>query len=1357
MILRFVFLFLLTLSSFALHAQEYITNVQHYLLDKGLETRNIKTAFKDSQGFMWFSTDIGVYRFDGYQFKHFHKNKTTNAPIFTSRMTEDDEQNIWFFHPNAQGESKDVSILPFGRDTLVNIYDFFKEKLPFPTQDISKIDFQQTTSNIWMINMQGEVYEYSKGTFTKILDISTAPFEYSKIYGYGPTQIRKDQNGNRWVTTLTQLFKIAPNGKIEKEIPLPFPTTFEIDASDHLWFSHIEEGLFLLEGDNLIQKDPFIDTYDNNYGHYYIDSQYPYIVASKTNKTFDFIVYDTQDGKKIDFKNLELPSVTTPISSFFIENINTIWVCSFNGIYRIHVTRNPYFQYINEHSTRGIIRGNNDKIWVASYGGFFELDSEKNNASQLIDKKINVAQGIKKDNEGNYWMGYMSSKIYKFENSNFDEAKIYNLKAAENVGDIYTVHQNNMTNTYWAGTQRGLYHYDLQSDSFTIYSKTNGFDEINTSLIRDIKDVDSSKNILVASSKGIFQIDPNRGITNHFCSQNNNFPFDYINFIHTDLQDGTLWMGTAQGGLIHWDFPSGEPRQITTKDGLTDNMVYAVYEDEDGFLWLPSNNGLMRFNKKTEEVNTLTTNDGISHNEFNYQSHFQDKDGRLYFGGLRGVNAFHPKEINLSNANAKIHLRNIETLNFQTGEMISMWDDYQQTKNIEFNTNDKSIKLSLALLDYDNPDQNSFKYKIDGLENNWNNIEGRSLRFNGFPYGKYTLLIKGKDPHGQWSNEILKIPVCIIQPIYKTWWFLAIATLLIIWVTAKLVSYRKTALLTKRNLELEQEVSKRTAELQKDKEVIEKQANELQKDKEVIEKQADELQKLDALKTQFFANVTHELRTPLSLIIGPLKHLMNTTQLDEKTLRSLSAIAQNGETLKDLVEEILDLSRYDLHKLQLNKQPVHFLSKIKKCAAGFDIQAQQREIDFQLLFQLPLDIQLNVDSRKIQKIVTNLLSNAFKFSKCCDRIVLNISEHENEILIQVTDSGSGISEEELPKIFDRFYQSKQNRTDQNGGLGIGLALSRSLAKMMGGTLTATSTLGIGSTFTFKFPKEERSEKITQQKEIETLLAEVGNEKVSFNKKNKNTVLIVEDTLGMQIFIQDILSPYVNTIIANHGIHALQILNKNGKIDLIISDIMMPEMDGFTLLDKLKSDERFQSIPVIMLTALTAKYNKDKAITFGVDDYLTKPFDPDELIATVSSLLENVALRKEAYVPEIISKNDLEVNINLPPLESAELKWLKQLESLSFEKVTTPNFKIGQLAFEMAIGERQLNRKVKKITGLTPGNYLKEIRLQKARQLLENKAYDTVAEVSYLVGFTTPQYFSKLYKKRFGKLPSDYFR
>ena len=304
-------------------------------------------------------------------------------------------------------------------------------------------------------------------------------------------------------------------------------------------------------------------------------------------------------------------------------------------------------------------------------------------------------------------------------------------------------------------------------------------------------------------------------------------------------------------------------------------------------------------------------------------------------------------------------------------------------------------------------------------------------------------------------------------------------------------------------------------------------------------------------------------------------------------------------------------------------------------------------------------------------------------------------------------------------------------------------------------------MGKGTTFTFEFPKETivREPALIEQNISPTIITKQSST-ISIPTIIANgfdhTILIVEDHLQMQAFIQELLQSFANTILANNGREALEILKeKNHNINLIISDVMMPEMDGFTFLEIIKNENQWQLIPTIMLTARADISDKLNALTIGVDDYLIKPFEPEELIARVKNILENIDLRKEKDTTNgTLDKEDEPV---LETLESADIKWLKELEILAFDKVTSPNFNIGQLAYEMAIGERQLNRKVKKITGLTPGNYLKEIKLQKARQFLESKAYSTVAEISYEVGFNTPQYFSKIYKIRFGKLPSEYFK
>ena len=521
----------------------------------------------------------------------------------------------------------------------------------------------------------------------------------------------------------------------------------------------------------------------------------------------------------------------------------------------------------------------------------------------------------------------------------------------------------------------------------------------------------------------------------------------------------------------------------------------------------------------------------------------------------------------------------------------------------------------------------------------------------------------------------------------------------------------------------------------------------------LIKQQKEELEKLDEIKTQFFANVTHELRTPLTLIIGPLKQLMKDKTLDENTLLKLNTIAQNGAQLKTLVEELLDLSRYDANKLILVKKPVHFLSFLKTWAARFELEAKDKGIDFKMEYQLPIDLSLNLDVKKLEKIVSNLLINAFKFSQKGDSIIFKISELNNQIQIQVEDTGKGIHEKDLPHIFKRYFQSNQTDSQLLGGLGIGLAMAKELTQLMDGQLSADSTLGQGSIFTLFFPKEKII--IPDEIEVSSSYNPVPANTIvplsKQSKQHKHTILIVEDNPDMSAYIQDLMSPLAQTLVARNGLEALDLLeNDNHDIQMIISDVMMPEMDGITLLEKLKASEKWQLIPTVMLTARTDLSVKIKALTIGVDDYLIKPFEPEELIARVNSSLQNIKLRQ---TPDTSPATTLATE--LPKIESANLKWLKNLETIAFEKITQPHFNTVHLADELAISERQLSRKLKKATGLAPGAYLKEIRLQKARQLLENQAFVTVAEISYHIGFNTPQYFSTIYKERFGKLPSEY--
>ena len=1349
---RILQLLLFTILSLSIHAQEYIKSVQHYNLEKGLETRSILSAFKDSDGFMWFGSDIGAYRFDGVEFKSYQRKRANNTSLFTSIITEDDQKNKWLFHPNHKGEvGGDISILPKDVDTLIAFNDFFKNTLPFPTEEMI-LPYPNTSKAILIISKKsGEVYEYTNGKFQKIFNVSTKPIDIVHAYNL---LVDKDEKGNTWLVYDQQLYKILPDGTNLKKEDLPEKSLrLQIDQG-RFWLIR-DSMLYVKENeDSPLKKAAFeLENTKDNLKQYRQQVRYGNIIVGKGKKSTRFSLMDYDNNITIDFDNLieKLDFDFEYPNYHYFENKNTLWICTYDGVLRIEFKKELFRKVFQETSTRNIIRGENDKIWIASDRGFFEVDSLGKSPFKLIDEKMNTIQGGIKDTEGNYWFGSRGRGVYKLEKNDLWNFKKYSLNQKRRGVAILTIFQNKKDKRIWAAGLGGIYTYDVALDSFVIYDKIKDVEELEESTIRDIKSIEEGRTLLFASSIGIFQIDTQTGESKHYCSKNNSFPYDNIIYIHKDKKDGTLWIGTNQGGLIHWNFETGKIERFTKKEGLSDNKIYAVYEDELGYLWLPSNNGLMRFDKKTKEVTTFKKEDGLVHDEFNFFSHFQDEDGTLYFGGIRGVTSFHPKDIRVTGERPNLKLMNLEVLDEKGENLISGLEEYNAAKQIELSPSKATFKLTASLLDYKNPSANQYFYKIEGLENQWNLMEGNSIRMNGLPSGNYKISVKAKNSEGLWSANQLEIPIRMLKPFFLRWWFLALMALLL-YGLVRLTIESRTYLLEKDKQKLAEEVAKRTEQIEED--------------KAVIEKQAEDLKKLDELKSRFFSNVTHELRTPLTLIIGPLKQLLKSESLDTpKARKVLKAIAQNGDQLKDLVEEILDLSRLDARKLMLNKEPVRLRNVIERWITNFEPEAENRKIKFKLEYGAATNLYLDLDTQKLERIVVNLLANAFKFTREGDAITLSVSEEDHQIKIEVKDTGLGIHKDDLPNIFQRFYQSNQIHRNLQGGLGIGLSLCDELAKLMNGKISATSKLGYGSTFTLVFPKE-KVEGVMSPRDEEAYRRPLKIEKRKdiIDSGERKNILIVEDNVQMQNFVQEVLEPFANIQIANNGKEALKILHyQSSDIDLIVSDVMMPEMDGFTLLEILKMEKRWQMTPVVMLTARADIQDKISALTIGVDDYIVKPFEPDELVARVQNLLIKLDLRNEPIEPRQTdesqkeTKEGYEMENVFEEVESADAKWLKEVEQIAVENITTPNFNVTQFAFEVHLGERQLSRKLKKMTGMSPGSYLKEVRLQKARHLLENRAFFTVAEVANHVGFNTTEYFSKIFKERFGKLPKEYFR
>jgi signal transduction histidine kinase/DNA-binding response OmpR family regulator len=552
---------------------------------------------------------------------------------------------------------------------------------------------------------------------------------------------------------------------------------------------------------------------------------------------------------------------------------------------------------------------------------------------------------------------------------------------------------------------------------------------------------------------------------------------------------------------------------------------------------------------------------------------------------------------------------------------------------------------------------------------------------------------------------------------------------------------RNTRILLERQKELETTVAERTEQIEKD--------------KAFIENQSEELKALDKVKSKFFANISHELRTPLTLILGPLSYVLDNPEAWEKEniQQQLLVMQRNGKSLMELIEEILDLSKLEANKLELHEEATPVVQFFEYLFFVFKPQFKSQGIDYDLVLNVKEDLHILMDRKKMEKVLNNFLSNAIKFTPENGKITLSVIETDTQLKITISDNGKGIHPNDLPYIFDRFYQSKQPDQQLYGGTGIGLALVNELAQLMGGKAYAESTLGQGSNFYFNIPKKEIA--------AEQMLPRITNEDIELEQIDSIgtafTILVVEDNDDMRNFISQLLqNKYERVLLSKNGVEGLNMLKEHGtNIHLIISDVMMPQMDGLTMLKEIKNNVTWNGIPVVMLTALASERDKLTALTIGVDDYLTKPFSVPELLIRVQNLLFNYHQRLEWNKTEasqkgekVISQDDTEAK----QIYGHDKKWVDELTELvknSFEENTPLN--VENLAALVFLSTRQMNRKLKSITGLSPAKFIKEVQLQAARTALEKGTFISISEVSNNFGFEHPTTFSTIFKNRFGKI------
>jgi len=1387
-------------------AQQPILHTQFYGIEEGLSHRDVQCIHQDSQGFMWIGTNYGLNRFDGYNFKWYTKEKHGLQSNMINHIVEDDEGWMWLFFTTNRLFQTPISIDLFNplTEEVLSFEEKFGNNLPFDFKDISSFTASEEGRIAFVTNNNKFILYTSKKGF-EVFDLEIHTFTLSCFSKHNTVwgNFSKRDTFKREVPMEIGLVRDSVLKDIVVEIDLEgkllnrfehdylFQKNFiaGVDQSDNLWYisktaennrtrgAGFQKGkIFKIDATgketefSLNQTaltpdsvDLDISVHANSYGFWINPNQHSFWLWS----IISLQVFHPKSGWHQELSSTDKWLRYT--NTVYFDNKDRTWVGTEFGLYVIEHTPSP-FQKIGHNELeiefqpfRGITEDPQNNFWASCDRGapvvyYFK---RKNNQyeSEYIGKEWNFGYkyGIYTDKTGFIWCATGEDKLIikydiKSEIAQFIPYSILGKEVNRQV-NIWSFHQDK-NGLIWFGTDVGLVGYINDNQVVVLLPELEGVGNQGGCIYQFLKD----KNGItwVATDQGLFLLDTEKKEVGRYKPDPNHkdFPFmkEGIFHIHEDL-DGSFWMGTRGLGLIHWHPETGDYEQFTKADGLSNNTIYAVYEDDFENLWMTSDYGIIQINKNTHRTTAYLEKDGITHNEFNRISHYKSKDGTLLFGGLNGITVFHPKDLVADSVSASIPLVLTDFQQFEgsQNQLIDKTKELQESKTITLAPDDRFFRLEFALLAFNNLENVQYAYIVEGTDKDWNYQKENSIRFSRLPYGKHTLRIKGQTANGQWSNSELAIKVLVLKPFYLQTWFL-LAFFFILFAGIFLFFKWRTAQLIKQKSELEREVINRT---------------------KTIRQQAEELKSLERLKSRFFANVSHELRTPLTLLLGPVNTLLKRKDATNKDWQLLQFIKRNGNQLLNLINEILDLSKLESGKLEIKEEPIHFHAYLKNLLAQFHSYAASIGVELSINYKADKTLHLLLDREKVEKIIQNYLSNALKFTPPKGKVRLLIKETDNHICVSVKDSGEGIHPSDLPHIFDRFYQSKHAEGTAKGGTGIGLSLCRELAELLGGKVWVESEIRKGSSFYFEFPRRIASYELwdasSEEKEMEALennsvLSQIVSSKhskspgkqLTTGNSQLTTILLVEDNSDLRDYIK-ILLPEYNVLTAENGKVALELLNSQPATrnpQLIVSDLMMPVMDGFQFLEKVKSDDRWRHIPVIMLTAKVNVKARLKALRIGVDDYLIKPFEEEELKARIENLLKNYRERMSLFAANEKIEDETEIS-EKPVIAQVDAEWLEEIESIFSKNLSDSKLKMDLVAFKLHLSQRQVSRRLKRLTGLSPNLYLREMRLQQAREYLLHGKYTTVKETSYAVGFRSTKYFSLQFHERFGRTPSDY--
>ena len=1358
-----------------LAAQHHIVSLQQYGIEEGLSHRQVNSIVKDSRGFLWLGTPFGLNRFDGYTFRWWtEKSGLPNNNVQTLAL--DAAGDLWIIQSSLRigfSTSQSISIMDTEQEVFKTVAEKIGREISFPVQEIGGSIVKDKENVLYFGTGNGaRMLSYHPATGLRI-------FSLKSFNSFMPKGVTTRQT--IWgLADENHLIEVSREGQILQSHPHP---------NNLSWRNMVVIGNeVFFEGNEQRGKLTFYKIDENGQRLTLTDDQLP-ISAAHLNHKIKQLNYDPyqerlwmvskellpivhfQEGKLLNFFE-EYPHLVRDRGigwrGMLFEPSGVNWLGGDYGLYQVRIDRNKFSRYLFEKnwgkeisfntqgqadnlSCRGIF-ADDQKLYVNTERRglqIINIHGYENNSEQAV-KVINIqmvpemknAYALIKSRTGDLWIGQYG--LQRLDRKTETLENLYSNARDKRLEVVWAIYEDNAS-TLWLGGSTGLEYYNAKNNTLHLFETYNAFPELAKSDIVHIAE-DRNKVIWICCNSGLYTLDTDKGITGRYWSGGEgeyHLPSNHFYHFHQD-HAGIYWLATAGGGLIRWDKKNGRFRQFTKVDGLANNVLYAVYEDEKEHLWMSSDYGIIQFDKNTFQSKAYLVQDGITHHEFNRVSHFQDADGRIYFGGLNGVTAFHPDDFYDFDT---IHAAPLQITEFQqfdgaSNQLVNKTTLLRKSGKIELNPNDRFFQLGFSLLTYEAPDKLHYAYTIEGVDEDWTYLKEPSIRIGRLPYGKHELKVKGQAANGQWSTQQLSISIRVIRPFYLQNWFLVVVGISLLGLIVGIHKWR-TWQYKQRQKKLEAEVIHQTA---------------------TIRRQSEKLKELDAMKSRFYTNITHEFRTPLTVIMGMIDSIKE--HFNERQL-----IRRNSENLLRLVNELLDLSKLDSGTLKLEEVQGDIVHYLRYLTESFYSMAEERQLRL-TFYSEEQELVMDFDEMKIQHIVYNLLSNAIKFTPKNGKIVFHIRQLNKEekpwLQLKVQDTGIGIPPDQLPHIFDRFYQIDGSTTRKGEGTGIGLSLTKELVVLMGGTIAVKSILKKGTEFTLLLPIKRNAKRKDIEPKALITHSKLGDKAVDSSYLSDESItsdniipsgnsahpllLIIEDNNDVVTYIKSILEKDYQVETAENGRIGIE---KALKIvpDIIITDVMMPEKDGYEVCATLKSDERTNHIPIVMLTAKATAADRLTGLNTGADAYLMKPFDKAELFVRLEKLvnLRKALQKKYATASALIAASSAQAvkTETTPDLNDIFLQKIRQVID---DKMDDANLSIVHLCRAVQLSHTQVYRKMKALTGDHPSGFIRKRRLHKAKELLKTTELN-VSEIAYEVGFTDPNHFSRTFSQEFAMSPS----